>query len=166
MEKSIRIIEAVDRQILKDRKMWNGLLEGVWPTISLYIGNAFDVPIYSFRNFNDNNFNGSGTLIIAIKQPDGTLQFYHPFGCLFTQGKTLFNERMLVKLITFVEEQLQPRKKPYIRGNDVFHYSLQEVSYEKVSRMLKCADKAQEGAGSILFLIKQVKAEISKDYSS
>jgi hypothetical protein len=159
MEKNIRIIEAVDRQILRDRKMWSDLLEDLWPLISLFIGKAFGMPIYIFRHFSDIIFDYSGTFVIAINSPDGSIKFYHPLGCLFTEGKTLFDERMLVKLVTFVEEQVQPRKKPHIRGNDVFDYTLQEVSSGMINHMVESLEITKKATIGMNLLIEKAKGE-------
>lgn len=157
---NIRILEAIDKQVLREREQWNDLLEGVWPNISLYMGRAFSIPIYSFRNFNNSTFEGFGTHVLAIKQPVGAMKFYHPLGCLFTKGKTLFYERMLVKLVTFGEEQVHPRMKPHIRENDVFTYSLKEVGVEKVNNLLDSKEITQETAIRMNLLIENVRKEV------
>ena len=159
MKKNIRIIEAVDNNILREREKWNDLLEGAWRNISLYVGKAFDMPVYSFRNLNDISFEGFGTHVIAIKQSAGTLKFYHPLSCLFTTGNTLFEERMLVKLVTFVEEQVHPWKKPYTTGSDVFNYSLQEVSGDKINRMMESIEITKEATVGMSLLIEKVNGE-------
>ena len=159
MVENIRIIEAVDKQILSEREKWNDLLECAWFNISLYLGKAFDMPVYSFRNLNDITSEGFGTLVIAIKQPVGTLKFYHPLGCLFTEGKTLFDERMLVKLVTFVEEHVQPRKKPHTRESDVFNYSLKEVSGDIINPMVESIEITKEATVGMNLLIEKVKGE-------
>lgn len=159
MERTIRIIEAVNRQVLKDQDKWIDQLKNAWPFVSFFIGKAFDLPVYSFKHFGDTSLYGSGTLVLAVKEPAGTLKFYHPLGCLFSEGKTIFDERILVKLITFVEEQIRPVKKPDFIKNDVFQYLLKQVNTDAVSNFSE-SRWTPEVKISVADLIEKVKNEI------
>jgi hypothetical protein len=66
----------------------------------------------------------------------------------------------MVKLIRFAEEQMQPRKNPYRRNNDVFHYLFQEVSYDRVDYILESTDNIPEVTGAVTSLIERVKTEM------
>lgn len=45
MGRTIKILETIDKQTLKDQDEWNDRLEGSWPFISFFIGKAFDLPV-------------------------------------------------------------------------------------------------------------------------
>lgn len=159
MGRTIKILETIDKQILKDQDEWNDRLGDSWPFVSFFIGKAFDLPVYRFKHFGDTSFYGSGTLVLAVKEPAGTLKFYHPLGCLFREGKTIFNERLLVKLITFVEEQIRPEKKSDFKKDDVFQYVLKQVNTDVVSNFPE-SRWTPEVKTSVNDLIEKVKSEI------
>ena len=159
MNRLFKVIDIIDAQVTMDREIWNEMLLDSWHVISLYVGDALDLPICKFQQFGDFSFNEVGTFILAVKTPTGIL-YYHPLGCLVSEKKSLFDERIMVKLLTFAEEHVLLRKKSKTVNCDVFEYSLGEVSASMVSQMLKTLEITQEVSDKVHYLIERVKTEM------